>query len=130
MVQIVKLVNACEACRRGFPIYRERRHRRSSLCFRERLCVRLNHIYCLAAEAIKKKIAHELAIIHVQPFRSSDQCTMVSSFSPFRDRKEKVDVQSGQRTCVQIHGFGFIAQPLFPFRIDQVVTHIRRISDI
>jgi hypothetical protein len=112
---------------------RARSHNKSRKCSRcigilKRLGGRLDERQRLAPKMVQKQLAHQLAIIHVKPFRCCNKhAKIIRPCLQSRCEKE-MHMQSGQLAGTAAKSKCAICEPPLSIRLDLVVPNVRRVS--
>ena len=75
---------------------RKRRDRGGRLGSRERLRFWINDGHASPTESSEEQIADQLPVVHIKPFGSCDESSVVARLGAGSDGKEEVDVQTGE----------------------------------
>ena len=90
---------------------------------------RLEHVDGLAAQAVQQQLAHQAAVVGVEPLRGGDEGPPVARPGARRRGQEEVDVQPGEAAGLQAVGAGGQREPLLPARGDLVVAHVGGVAE-
>jgi len=91
---------------------------------------RLEQMHRLAAEDAEQQRANQAAIVDVEPLGRGDEHAAVTGHSMLGGSEEEVRVQPGKRARGQVMTARCGGKPPLPFRGDQVVAHVRGITEI
>src|SRR5579883_1002755 len=82
-----------------------------------------------ATQAIREHPAERAAVVDVEPFRSSDESTIVARLSKLAGLEEEMDVQARELACAEAKAIGCCSKPSFPFLTDIMMPNVGGIAD-
>ncbi len=91
---------------------------------------RLEHVDGLAAQAVQQQLAHQAAVVGVEPLRGGDEGPPVARPGARRRGQEEVDVQPGEAAGLQALGARGQREPLLPAGRDLVVAHVGGVAEV